>query len=185
MDPSKAVPAASGCRWPQSVAEFESLVETLQHELVHFAFCRLHNLQDAEDAVQDVLVRAYLDRGKHKAVTNVCPYLYRMVSNQCVDLLRKRKRNVPLDTAEANALPAGPAGSPDWELAAERSRRIEALLSELPSRQAEVIRLRTSGGLPFQAIAEIVGASVPTTKSRFRYGVHRLSKILGSKEAQP
>ncbi|MCL4852845.1 MAG: hypothetical protein KJZ78_15905 [Bryobacteraceae bacterium] len=64
-----------------------------------------------------------------------------------------------------------------------RRRQIEELFSKLPSRQAEVMRLRVFAGLPFRAIAEAVGASVPTIKSRFRYGAERLRSIL-SKEAE-
>ena len=71
-------PVDAAGRWPQSVAEFEDLVETVQDELVHFAFCRLRSLEDAEDTVQDILVRAYLEREKHRGVTGVRPYLFRL-----------------------------------------------------------------------------------------------------------
>src|ERR1035438_2484568 len=78
--------------WPQTVAQFEALVEAVQDELVHFAFCRLRNLPDAEDAVQDVLIHAYLERARHCAIMRVRAYLYRMVANRCTDILRKRQR---------------------------------------------------------------------------------------------
>ena len=186
MDPPREVPAPleSPGHWPQSVQEFEILVETLQHELVHFAFSRLQNPQDAEDVVQDVLIRAYMDRHRHRAVTKVRPYLYRMVSNRCVDVLRTRQRNAPLGQAEGDPLPAGAALAHDWESAADRARRMETLLSALPARQADVIRLRASSGLPFASIAEVTGAPLPTVKSRFRYGIQRLRKILSKGEAQ-
>jgi hypothetical protein len=44
-------------RWPRSVADFERPVDRFQHELVRFAFCRLRNRPDAEDVVQDVLLK--------------------------------------------------------------------------------------------------------------------------------
>jgi len=91
-------------RWPQSVEQFETLVEAVQHELVHFAFRRLRSLEDAEDTVQDVLVRAYVDREKHRCVTGVRPYLFRMVANRCTDVLRQRQR------AERHRDPSDPAG---------------------------------------------------------------------------
>ena len=168
-------PLDTAGRWPQSVEEFELLVGAVQNELVHFAFCRLRSLPDAEDTVQDVLVRAYLDREKHRAVTGVHPYLFRMVANRCTDILRQRQR------AERRRAPSDPADLAIPEAqdpAVERLEEIEGLLARLPRRQAEAIRLRVFACLPFAAIAETVGVSLPTIKSRFRYGVERLRGIL-------
>lgn len=164
----------AACPWPQSPGEFARLVDLLQHKLVQYAFCRLHSREDAEDVVQDVLVRAYRDRDRYKAVDNAAPYLFRMVANRSTDVLRRRKwRAGPLE--ETTAEPAAAASPPD---AGERLRRIEALLARLPGRQAEVIRLRVWAELPFEAVAETVGCSVPTVKSRFRYGVQKLRRAL-------
>lgn len=162
-----AATAETGGAWPQTTAQFETLVEAVQDELVHFAFCRLRNLPDAEDVVQDVLVHAYLERHRHAAVVHVRPYLYRMVTNRCTDLLRRRARRDSLSPSVAAPEPQ-----------ASRLREIEALLTRLPRRQAEAIRLRVFAELPFQTIAEAVGVSLPTIKSRFRYGVQHLRRIL-------
>jgi RNA polymerase sigma-70 factor (ECF subfamily) len=62
--------------WPQTIAEFERLVEVTQDDLVNFAFYQLGNQADAEDAVQDVYVQAYRDRAKRKKITDVRPYLF-------------------------------------------------------------------------------------------------------------
>jgi RNA polymerase sigma-70 factor (ECF subfamily) len=172
----ETAPLDAASRWPQSVEQFEALVEAVQHELVHFAFCRLRSLEDAEDAVQDVLVRAYLDRAKHRAVTGVRPYLFRMVANRCTDVLRQRRRSEQRRDSSDPADLAARTGPVD------RLDEIERLLTRLPQRQAEAIRLRVFGSLPFGAIAEAVGVSLPTIKSRFRYGVERLRGIL-TKEA--
>ena len=125
------------------------------------------------------LVRAYLEREKHRTVTGVRPYLFRMVGNRCTDVLRRRQR------VERHRDPSGPAdlaARPGPDPAVDRLDDIERLLGRLPERQAEAIRLRVFGCLPFAAIAEAVGVSLPTIKSRFRYGVERLRGIL-TKEA--
>ena len=176
---SETAPVDAAASWPQSEDEFERLVEAVQDELVHFAYCRLRSLEDAEDTVQDVLVRAYLGREKHRGVTGVRPYLFRMVANRCTDILRQRQR------AERRRDPADPAdlaGRPGAEPAVDRLEEIERLLMRLPQRQAEAIRLRVFSSLPFTAIAEAVGVSLPTIKSRFRYGVERLRAILTKEE---
>jgi RNA polymerase sigma-70 factor (ECF subfamily) len=167
-------PAADSARsWPQSIREFEALVDELQHRLVQFAFCRLHSREDAEDVVQDVLVQAYRDREKHRAVDNAAPFLFRMVANRCTDVLRRRKR----DAGPPQDLAAPHAGAEPADGAA-RMRRVEELLGRIPRRQAEVIRLRVYAELPFEAVAEAMDCSVPTAKSRFRYGVQKLRRAL-------
>jgi RNA polymerase sigma-70 factor (ECF subfamily) len=178
-----ANPAAEA-PWPQTRAEFSALVDAVQHELVHFAYCRLHNLPDAEDVVQDVLVQAYAAREKFRGVLRVRPYLYKMVANRCIDQLRKRQRSGPaLDESYAAGLAAPPATG-EHEEEARQLRQIEDLIGRLPADQAEVMRLRVFAGLPFASIAAVMGARVPTIKSRFRYGVERLRSILIPKEAK-
>ena len=78
--------------WPQTIDDFDRLIETTQDELLQFAFYRLGNRADAEDAVQDVYVQAFRDRAKRQHVTGVRPYLFRMVRNRCTGALRLRSR---------------------------------------------------------------------------------------------
>ena len=164
MEQTEAAVAEPVLSWPQSVAEFDALIEATQHRLIRFAYYRLHSQADAEDVVQDVLVQAFRDRERYRHVDNVVPYLFRMVANRATDVLRKRKRSEPLcDTAAASA---------------EREHWIEGLLDRLPAPQAEVIRLRFFGELPFDDVARSVGCSVPTVKSRFRYGLEKLRSLL-------
>jgi RNA polymerase sigma-70 factor (ECF subfamily) len=95
-----------------------------------------------------------------------------MVANRSTDLLRKRAGH-----ALACPAPVGPASACPAD-SAERQQWIESLLARLPARQAAVIRLRFYGDLPFDAVARSVGCSVPTVKSRFRYGIQKIRKLL-------
>lgn len=165
--------------WPQTRGEFERLVEAFKDRLVRYAYRRLSNLHDAEDVAQEVLVRAYTDRARHKKVKHVSAYLYRMASNRCVDLLRRRKRSgVSLEEVEVLKIPANnPIGS-EVAAAAEELCRIESLLSRIPRRQAEVIRLRVFDELSQREIAAVLGWPLATVKSRMRYGLEKLRKII-------
>ena len=167
--------------WPQSTAEYEALVESLQDALVRYAFRRLGSLQDAEDIVQNVLLKAFTERKRLKKISRVVPYLYRMLANACTDFLRKYNgRQVYLE--ELKLVEVSVKGGDCTEEAAVRElARIESLLAPLPEEQAEVIRLRVQDGLSFAQIAEMQGCPVATVKSRFRYGLDKLQTKL-SKE---
>lgn len=166
MELTEAAVAEPVLSWPQSVAEFDALVEATQHRLIRFAYSRLHKLADAEDVVQDVLVHAFRDRERFRGVDNAVPFLFRMVANRTIDVLRKRRHSAPLpDVVEAPEA----EGRDPW---------VEHLLDRLPEPQAEVVRLRVYGELPFDDVARALGCPVPTVKSRFRYGLEKLRTLV-------
>lgn len=126
--------------------------------------------------VQDVYVEAYRDRAKRKHITRVRPYLFRMVGNRCVDLLRARSRHAEEPVGEEDASANDDAFS---SLAArEEAEALSRLMDSIPQKEAEVIRLRAFSELSFAEIADAVGSSVPTVKSRFRYGLDKLRRLI-------
>lgn len=141
---------------------------------MQFAFYRLGNQADAEDAVQDVYVQAFRDRVKRRHITEVRPYLFRMVRNRCTDVLRARSRRSDQTSGEV----IGTDDTLSAMVARDEARELARLLDQIPEREAEVIRLRAWSELSFAEVAVAVGAAVPTVKSRFRYGIEKLRRLL-------
>jgi len=174
-----ALDCAAKLAWPQSRGEFAALIEAYAERLARFAFRQMGNLQDAEDVVQDVFVRAFVDRSKRKEISAVGPYLYRSVANACTDLLRKRNCSAVLrEEADMSQLLGKPEEPGEAVQAAEALRRAEALLGRLPKEQAEAIRLRVFDELRLREIAEVVGCSTDTICSRLRYGFQKLRSMV-------
>lgn len=167
--------------WPQTVNDFHRLVVATQDELVQFAFYRLGNQADAEDAVQDVYVQAFRDRVKRKHVIEVRPYLFRMVRNRCTDALRARSRRPGQSEEEV----IGADDTLAALVARDEARELARLLGQIPEREAEVIRLRAWSELSFAEVAVAVGAAVPTVKSRFLYGIEKLRRLLNLEGGAP
>jgi len=157
-----------------------ALVDAYAGRLVRYAFRRLGNYQDAEDAVQQVFVRTFVGQSNPQEVSAVGPYLYRSVSNACTDLLRRRNCvgafREEISTEQLLAESDGPA---EIAQAAEGLRHTESLLGQLPTEQAEAIRLRVFDGLRLGEIAEVLGCPVNTVGSRLRYGFQKLRAIVG------
>ena len=144
-----------------------------------YAFRLLGNLQDAEDVVQEVFVRAFSDRSKRTEVTAVGPYLYRAVANACTDVLRKRSRaEVFCEEVDMSQLLGKSQGPREAAEAAEALRRAEALLGRLPKDQAEAIRLRVFDELRLKEIAGVMGCPIDTVCSRLRYGFQKLRSLI-------
>ena len=147
----------------------ERIVDRRQDSLYRFAYIRTGSQADAEDIVQDVLLRLFHSDCNLDRIDDVERYLWRAIANRC-----RHRRNATLPTERAAAL-ADDSG--DQELR-EEYERIAGLLATLPEEQAEVIRLKTSDSLTFARIAEITGTTEATVKSRFRYGIGKLRKLI-------
>ena len=155
-----------GC-WPQTVPEFERMVDAYLDRLVRFAVRRLGNLQDAEDVVQNVLTGAFRDRSKRRRVTAVGPYLYRSVANACTDRLRIRNYSAVFrEEFGIETMLMGGENPSELAAATDEWRRADELLARCPKDQAEVVRLRVFDELRLSEIAMLVGCSVNTVCSK-------------------
>jgi len=164
--------------------ELEKVITEYQDQLFRFAFFRTGCLADSQDIVQEVFVKFWREQTTLSSVRNFRFYLFRSISNACIDYRRRNKR-LKFDRLEQNKIPSGlneKDASENLVLKEEYSR-IEAFLIKLPSEQAEIIRLRILDDLSFPEIAEILSIPVTTVKSRFKYGIDKLkSKVFKSKE---
>jgi RNA polymerase sigma-70 factor, ECF subfamily len=176
---------------------FRSLVRRHQRALYNFALRQVRVPSVAEDIVQDVFVRIVQNADTFKEESRFSTWAYTIARNLCIDHLRKRvhRRHASLDA------PASAGGRDDGEgaplgekiagpgMGADRSAigkqlqtHIRAAVEALPEDQREVFLMRQVSELPFKEIAEIVGVSENTVKSRMRYALERLQSALAEFE---
>ncbi|MBQ5899417.1 MAG: RNA polymerase sigma factor [Alistipes sp.] len=151
-----------------NIEQLAEWIDEWQEQLFRYAFYRVGSRSDAEDIVQDAFLKIFSVQG---SIANPKAYLYRIVSNGCVDLLRHKSKLTPLE----ERIPTPPQ-SDDSE-AEEEFRRIELLLRRLPEAQCEVIRLHIHAGLKFTEIAEMTEEPATTIKSRFASGIEKLKQL--------
>jgi RNA polymerase sigma-70 factor (ECF subfamily) len=170
-------PAAA---WPQSPGEVAGAVDAYAPRLLRYAFRLLRDYQEAEDVVQQVFVRSFVDRSPRSKVAAVGPYLYRAVANACTDLLRRRNcAAVFREEVGSRQLLSGGGDPARIAQAADGLRRAETLLARLPEEQAEAIRLRVFDELRLDEIAAVLGCPLNTVCSRLRYGFQKLRSLVG------
>jgi RNA polymerase sigma-70 factor, ECF subfamily len=183
----KPVPVISGSRedwpecWPVTPAEYEQLVDCMMQPLVRYAFRRLLSIHEAEDVVQDVLLKAFALGARRGGKPGVVSYLYKMAANACTDLYRREKMKSDKLSQGGSFRVIEGSGKTEHEAFAELER-IEKLLVDLPGKQAEVIRLRIIDELSFSQISRILKVKQATVKSRFHYGIERLRKFISAQQ---
>lgn len=153
--------------------QLERIVVQEQDKLFKFAYLRIGNRDDAEDLVQNVLLKLFCSEEHLNSIRNLEQYLFKSLHNQCLDYFRKKNiQLLPID--EATLIPDH---EEDQEIFDEYLR-IAKLLNTLPAEQQEVIRLRCTDQCKFKDIAKILGISLATVKSRYRYAIQHLQNSL-------
>lgn len=156
-------------------AAFEILVERYHRVLYTVALRMLGNSEDARDATQEAFVKAYERLGTYNSEFRFFSWLYRIVTNECLNAIRGRKRQVPVpDDLEATG---GPLEAYETR---ERRQRVQQALSTLTPEQREVVALRHFAGLSYDEMAQAIGVPAKTVKSRL-YSARQLlgQRLLG------
>jgi RNA polymerase sigma-70 factor (ECF subfamily) len=141
-------------------------VPALNAALLPFVERRMQSRHDAEDIVQESLLRSIV-APQSESIGNLRAYLYRIAGNLSIDTLRHRNvreriSGASLDSPEARAV-ASAEPSPD-QVMIERERRaaFDAALMQLPVRQRQALMLNRIDGWPYPRIAEHLGCSPNT-----------------------
>ena len=144
--------------------------------ILRLSYTYLKNIADAEDVVQDAFLKIAATTAH---IANPRAYLFRMVGNGCVDVIRNKVKFSPIEERMTTPSPS------DEREEQEEIERINRLLSNLPEQQSEVIRLHIHANLKFTEIAEMLEQPVTTIKSRFTSGIEKLrQKFINYKNSQ-
>ena len=174
-------------------AAFATLVKRHETKLWNFVRRYVGDAATAEDLLQDVFMRVLAHAAQWTPAAKVTTWMYTIARNLCTDHARRavHRNAVSLDGAPSPRMAeedSGPvlverlAGS---DLGGEHNvstgqmvKELDLALSAMPAEQREVFLMREVMELSFAEIAESVGASVPTVKSRMRYALERLREAL-------
>jgi RNA polymerase sigma-70 factor (ECF subfamily) len=147
-----------------------------RHERAVRAFCAriLGDRGHGDDAAQEVFVEIWRTAGRYEQQGRFRAFLFAAARNRCAKELRSRRAAAALDERQLVA----PGDQVDALLAAERRQRLDRLVGSLPPKLRDAIWLRFSAGLDHAEIAEILGRSEETVRSRVFHGLRRLRKLL-------
>jgi len=157
---------------PLDEARFAQLAEEYAARLYAVALRMLGQRADAEDAVQRALLNCYAARASYSPRFAVSTWLYRALTNVCIDELRKRKVR---SLAEPGASPARPP------TVAERIDVWRAL-ARVPTEARALLALHYVDGLSMKELAAVRGISINTVKSQLGRGKAILRHALAAKE---
>lgn len=160
-------------------AAFGELVEKHQRRVYNLTYRMLGRPEDALDATQDTFVTAMRKLGAFRGASAFTTWLHRVAVNTCYDQLRKRSREVLVEEQEEVA-----SGAPDVAEATAASVDVQRALLQVPDEFRAVVILHDLQGIPYDAIAEAIGAPIGTVKSRLHRGRVALTRALRGEQRE-
>jgi RNA polymerase sigma-70 factor (ECF subfamily) len=180
-------------------AAFRSLVERHQRRAYTIAYSLVHDEHDARELVQDAFLRVFKGLGTFQGGSSFFTWLYRIVTNLSIDLMRKPGRSVGGGVTALADLQGSADGSIDHESESvdfpllsridgsdpvdvlrrrEIAARIQSALDALPPYHRSVIVMREVEGLSYDDMAHVMGVSKGTIMSRLFHARQKLQRAL-------
>lgn len=170
-----------------NVDAFEELIKDYKRVAYNIALRILRNVEDAEDASQEALIKVYKSIQNFNMQSTFKVWMYRIVVNTCIDFKRKKNINVVsidegIDIGGDNQVYreiADDSANPDVLLEKNfNSKVINDAVSKLEDDYKAIIILRDIQGFSYSEIAEILSCNLGTVKSRLNRARKSLKEIL-------
>jgi len=157
---------------------FESLFRFYYTALSRFAFTYLKDADDAEEVVQDVFIKLWESRSKIETIQSVKSYLYRSVSNRCLNNIKHEKikqihRSEVINTT-GHTFDTGVNTLEKKDL----EKSIQIALETLPTQCRKVFELSRFQELSYKEIAEVLDISVKTVENHIGKALKIMRKEL-------
>lgn len=146
---------------------FGLLVQRYQDRVYSMARKVLQQPQDAQDATQQAFLYAWQKRHTYTPQWRFQTWLYRIVTNICIDEYRRQQRRRPAAETLLDTLAGAPSPAREYERQ-ERCQTVAAALAQVPLQARIVMILCYVDELSYAEIARIRGISVHTVKSQLR-----------------
>jgi RNA polymerase sigma-70 factor, ECF subfamily len=165
---------------------FRLLVEKYSRELFKVAYRFLADEAEAEDAVQEALVKAYRSLHNFESRSKFSTWLYRIVANCCYDMLEKRKRT-PQPAAFDGEEDEEPvemrvrSDEPDPErqlLSLELKAKVATAMNDLSASEKVAFIMKHSEGKSMEEIGEALGINRQSAKNTVFRAVQKMRKNL-------
>ena len=165
---------------------FETLVLEYEKNVYNIALRMTGNSEDAADMTQEAFIKAYNSLQSFRGDSKFSVWLYRIVSNVCLDFLRSKNRRPTVslsvedaDGEDAQLDVADESQSPELLLDRKLTREsVRRGLDSLPPDYRQILLLREIQGLSYDEIAQALGLEVGTVKSRIFRARKRLCNFL-------
>lgn len=168
------------------VKAFEALMGQYEKRIYTICLRLLNESHEAYDAVQEVCIKIWRQMDRFRGESMFSTWVYRIATNTCLDRLRQRKKklkvvglNEAIDEKDVQGVGVDPWEDVSSYLAErEKEKILWQGINEMKESHRMIIILRDIEGYAYEEIAQFLGISVGTVKSRLSRARFQLKKIL-------
>ncbi|EHL87459.1 sigma-70 family RNA polymerase sigma factor [Tannerella sp. 6_1_58FAA_CT1] len=158
-------------------AGFEQLVVMYRESLYWHIRRLVVSNEDAEDILQESLIKAYRSLDEFRGESRLFTWLYRIATNESLQFLRRKKLSfTPYE--EVSDMLIQTLYAENNTDADELLLRFQEAILRLPEKQRVVFNLRYYDELSYEEISRITGQSVATLKTGYHYAVEKVKKYM-------
>jgi len=163
---------------------YVELVNRYRDRLMTFVFRFVNDMEQAEDIVQDALLKLYTHKHYYKNIAKFSTWMYTIAGNLAKTELRKKKSHKTTNLSQMGSEDRDyelPAVEPDTDEVAQSEyieKKIQAAIQQLPLHFRTVTILRDIQELSYEEISKIVDVPLGTVKSRINRARLQLQKDL-------
>ena len=161
---------------------FGQLMEPLEQLVWRVCWHYTGNREAAEDCGQEAMIRIWRNLANYRGECALESWVYRIAANCCMDWLRKKKRDKSVSMEPMQEQGFDPAdtspGTEEQVVAKDERQRLREAIARLPDDQREALILTQLEKIPYEEVAQSLGISEGTVKSRVNRAKARLKEIL-------
>jgi RNA polymerase sigma-70 factor (ECF subfamily) len=157
---------------------FEAIVRKYEDKIYNLCRYMLRDPEDAQDAAQDVFLKAYRALKDFRPDSSLYPWIYRIAVTTCIDYRRKSRREALRTEPLTEDLPSVEPIPEQRYQSGEISDSLQLALQKLPEKLRGAIVLREIEELSYEEIAQVLHTSPGTVKSRISRAREQLRHLL-------
>ena len=159
----------------------ETIMRQYQQWVYNIAYGMLSNPEDASDVAQDVFLWLWENIGQFRFKSQFSTWLYRIVTNRCLNLKdqRQRRKTDPMEIDDSQPWTPLDTATPERTvLQAEQREILQKALDALKDDYRKILILREMQDLSYEELAEVLGCSVGRVRSRLHEARQALRKAI-------
>lgn len=157
---------------------FRLLLSLYQERLYRHIRRMVGGHEDANDVLQNCLLKVFRNIDAFKGQSALYTWLYRIASNEALTHLKKKQRRKVESLSGDKAGSAREIRAEAWMDGDEIQQRLQLAMNELPDRQKQVFVMRYYDELSYRAMSEILETSVGGLKASYHHAVKKIERFL-------
>ncbi|MDX2003223.1 MAG: RNA polymerase sigma factor [Chitinophagales bacterium] len=138
---------------------------------------------DADDVIQNVMMKVWRHLGGFKRNSSLHTWLYRISVNESLAFLEKKKKHLTVSLEQPNSEeedngPGLQIAADPWFNGEDLERKLQQAILKLPDKQRLVFNLRYYDEMPYEEMSEILGTSVGALKASYHHAAKKIEQMI-------